>query len=75
MRSDIGDACTYLMDTWEKGDKVFIFGFSRGAYTARALCGMLLPDRGVVAGIGEPGSVCGAGVRAHAGQRFGSDAR
>jgi uncharacterized protein (DUF2235 family) len=41
MRQDIAEAYTYLMNTWEPGDKVFIFGFSRGAYTARALCGML----------------------------------
>ena len=41
MRDDIGEAYTYLMNTWEPGDKVFIFGFSRGAFTARALCGML----------------------------------
>ena len=41
MRQDIAEAYTYLMHTWQPGDKVFIFGFSRGAYTARALCGML----------------------------------
>jgi uncharacterized protein (DUF2235 family) len=37
----IGDAYRYLMDQFEDGDRVFIFGFSRGAYTARALAGML----------------------------------
>lgn len=41
MRQDIGEAYSYLMDNWRPGDKVFVFGFSRGAYTARALCGML----------------------------------
>jgi uncharacterized protein (DUF2235 family) len=41
MRHDIEEAYTYLMNTWQPGDKVFVFGFSRGAYTARALCGML----------------------------------
>jgi uncharacterized protein (DUF2235 family) len=41
MRRDIGEAYTYLMKTWQPGDTVFIFGFSRGAYTARALSGML----------------------------------
>jgi uncharacterized protein (DUF2235 family) len=41
MREDIGDAYRYLMNTWEPGDTVYVFGFSRGAYTARALCGML----------------------------------
>lgn len=31
----------YLMDTYEQGDRVFIFGFSRGAFTARSLASML----------------------------------
>jgi uncharacterized protein (DUF2235 family) len=34
-------AYTYLMDYWEPGDRVFLFGFSRGAYTVRVLAGML----------------------------------
>jgi uncharacterized protein (DUF2235 family) len=31
----------YLMDTYRDGDKVFIVGFSRGAFTARVLAGLL----------------------------------
>ncbi|KAF9220931.1 hypothetical protein BS17DRAFT_786233 [Gyrodon lividus] len=31
----------YLMDNYRPGDKICLFGFSRGAYTARALAGML----------------------------------
>ncbi|KAH8828675.1 hypothetical protein DL96DRAFT_1013761 [Flagelloscypha sp. PMI_526] len=31
----------WLMDNYKSGDKISIFGFSRGAYTARALSGML----------------------------------
>lgn len=31
----------FLMRYWQAGDQIFIFGFSRGAYTARALAGML----------------------------------
>ncbi|KAH7913511.1 hypothetical protein BJ138DRAFT_1002147 [Hygrophoropsis aurantiaca] len=31
----------FLMENYEEGDKICIFGFSRGAYTARALAGML----------------------------------
>ncbi|KAH7905545.1 hypothetical protein BJ138DRAFT_1017569 [Hygrophoropsis aurantiaca] len=31
----------FLMQNHEAGDKICIFGFSRGAYTARALAGML----------------------------------
>jgi uncharacterized protein (DUF2235 family) len=37
----VQEAYEYLMDFWEPGDKVFLFGFSRGAYTARVLAGML----------------------------------
>jgi uncharacterized protein (DUF2235 family) len=37
----IGDIYSFLMDTFEPGDRVFLFGFSRGAYTVRAVAGML----------------------------------
>ena len=32
---------SYLMQHYEPGDNVFLFGFSRGAFTVRALAGML----------------------------------
>jgi uncharacterized protein (DUF2235 family) len=35
------DAYIYLMEAFEPGDAVFVFGFSRGAYTARTVCSML----------------------------------
>ncbi|KAH7925576.1 hypothetical protein BV22DRAFT_1064625 [Leucogyrophana mollusca] len=35
------DGYKYLMDNYRPGDKICLFGFSRGAYTARALAGML----------------------------------
>jgi uncharacterized protein (DUF2235 family) len=38
---NVADAYQFLMRTYEPGDKLYVFGFSRGAYTARALCGML----------------------------------
>ncbi|MBC8551904.1 MAG: DUF2235 domain-containing protein [Candidatus Brocadiales bacterium] len=38
---NIEDAYEYLMDKYEKGDTIYLFGFSRGAYTVRALAGML----------------------------------
>lgn len=41
LRQNLGEAYAYLMNTWRPGDKLFVFGFSRGAYTARALCGMV----------------------------------
>ena len=38
---NVADAYQFLMRTFEPGDEIYIFGFSRGAYTARCLCGML----------------------------------
>ena len=51
----IVDAYRFLALNYEPGDKVYIFGFSRGAYTARSLVGMmgrigLLTPDGVAAG-------------------------
>ena len=37
----VAEAYTYLIDFWEPNDRVFLFGFSRGAYTARVLAGLL----------------------------------
>lgn len=41
IKGNIEDGYEYLMNAFEPGDKVYIFGFSRGAYTARALAGMV----------------------------------
>lgn len=41
LRNDIRDAYVFLMNRHEAGDKLFVFGFSRGAYTARALTSLL----------------------------------
>ncbi len=41
MSRKIQEGYCYLMDVWEPGDNVFLFGFSRGAYTARVLAGFL----------------------------------
>jgi len=38
---NVADAYEFLMRMFEPGDDVYVFGFSRGAYTARCLCGML----------------------------------
>ena len=38
---NVADAYQFLMRKFKAGDRIYIFGFSRGAYTARALCGML----------------------------------
>ena len=39
--ANVGDAYRYLMNGYEEGDQIFLFGFSRGAYTVRALAGAL----------------------------------
>ncbi|HYW93872.1 MAG TPA: DUF2235 domain-containing protein [Gammaproteobacteria bacterium] len=41
MRRNLEDAYRFLMETWEPGDRVYLFGFSRGAFTARSLAAML----------------------------------
>ena len=41
LRQNLGEAYTYLMNEYEPGDRIYVFGFSRGAYTARALTGMM----------------------------------
>ena len=40
-RDNVFDAYRYLMEVYEDGDRIFLFGFSRGAYTIRALSGLL----------------------------------
>ncbi len=40
-KDNVLDAYRYLMSTYNDGDKVYLFGFSRGAYTVRALAGLL----------------------------------
>ncbi|KAG1835413.1 hypothetical protein DFJ58DRAFT_735524 [Suillus subalutaceus] len=37
----IMDAYRWVSDTYQPGDKIFLFGFSRGAYQVRALAGMI----------------------------------
>lgn len=38
---NILDAYRWLCETYEDGDQIFLFGFSRGAYTVRAIAGMI----------------------------------
>ena len=38
---NVQNAVGFLMRCYEPGDRVYIFGFSRGAYTARAIAGAL----------------------------------
>ncbi len=40
-KDNVLDAYRYLMETYSDGDRVYMFGFSRGSYTVRALGGLL----------------------------------
>jgi uncharacterized protein (DUF2235 family) len=48
---NIRDAYRFIVHNYEKGDELFLFGFSRGAYTVRSLgglirnCGILTRDK------------------------------
>jgi uncharacterized protein (DUF2235 family) len=41
LEADIRDPYVFLMNQFEEGDFVFLFGFSRGAYTVRAVAALL----------------------------------
>ncbi|KZT41755.1 hypothetical protein SISSUDRAFT_1059081 [Sistotremastrum suecicum HHB10207 ss-3] len=41
LHTHVQDGYEFLMQNYEVGDKICLFGFSRGAYTARALAGMV----------------------------------
>lgn len=47
---NISDCYNFIVDHWEPGDRIWLFGFSRGAYTARcianviSLCGIPTSD-------------------------------
>ncbi|KAJ8093130.1 hypothetical protein PM082_020615 [Marasmius tenuissimus] len=41
IEENVADAYTFIMNNYEAGDKIFFFGFSRGAYTARVLANFI----------------------------------
>ena len=41
LKQDMRDAYVFLMNTFEPGDRIFLFGFSRGAYTVRAVASLV----------------------------------
>ncbi|MBJ7348605.1 MAG: DUF2235 domain-containing protein, partial [Thermoleophilaceae bacterium] len=41
LEADIKDAYAFLASNYDVGDEIYIFGWSRGAFTARALAGMV----------------------------------
>jgi uncharacterized protein (DUF2235 family) len=53
LEADIRDAYVFLMNHFQNGDHVFLFGFSRGAYTVRAV-GALLHMYGLIRPGNEP---------------------
>src|SRR5438477_12874727 len=63
------DAYEWLIDHYEDGDEIFIFGFSRGAYSARSLAGLVAK-----CGLLRPGAPLGV-KQIYARYRLGSAAR
>jgi uncharacterized protein (DUF2235 family) len=41
LNNDIRDAYAFIANCFEEGDRLFMFGFSRGAYTVRAVASLL----------------------------------
>lgn len=41
LEKNVKDGYRFLVQNYEPGDEIFLFGFSRGAYTARSLSGMI----------------------------------
>ena len=41
LEKNIGDAYRFLIHNYEDGDQIWLFGFSRGAFTARSTAGLL----------------------------------
>jgi uncharacterized protein (DUF2235 family) len=41
LEQNVRDGYRFLAQNWEQGDEIYLFGFSRGAFTARSLCGFL----------------------------------
>lgn len=41
IHKNIMDGYRYIVQNYNPGDKIYLFGFSRGAYTVRALCGLI----------------------------------
>ena len=41
LEKNVMDGYRFLVHNYEPGDEIYLFGFSRGAYTVRSLCGLL----------------------------------
>jgi uncharacterized protein (DUF2235 family) len=42
IKRNIADCYEFIVNHYEDGDRIFLFGFSRGAYTARSLANLLM---------------------------------
>lgn len=51
---NVREAYNWLVENYEDGDQIFIFGFSRGAHTARSLAGFIS-----ICGLLKPGGALG----------------
>jgi hypothetical protein len=47
LRGNVQRGLAFLTLNWQEGDEIYIFGFSRGAYSARALAGVITAIGGV----------------------------
>lgn len=54
LSENVVDAYNWLVEHYEAGDDIFIFGYSRGAYTARSLAGVV-----AMCGLLKPGGALG----------------
>jgi uncharacterized protein (DUF2235 family) len=61
-------AYAFLVHTWQPGDQIYLFGFSRGAYTVRVLAG-LIHKIGLITP--EQANLAGSGLIAY--KQFSSD--
>lgn len=61
-------AYSFLVQNWREGDRIYLFGFSRGAYTVRILAG-LIHKIGLITA--EQANLAGSGLIAY--KQFSSD--
>lgn len=54
LSENVQEAYNWLVENYEDGDKIYIFGFSRGAHTARSLAGFIS-----ICGLLKPGGALG----------------
>ncbi|WP_394890341.1 DUF2235 domain-containing protein [Mesorhizobium sp. AaZ16] len=54
LTENVQEAYNWIVENYEDGDQIFIFGFSRGAHTARSLAGFI-----AICGLLKPGGALG----------------